>query len=76
MSDPQELLYDKPFILHIKFPLSDGNKMFLIEEWLLENDFQYDSERQLNNFYHTYVLCANLIDGAKIETFIQTLKNG
>ena len=71
MNDPQELQFGMPFILHIKTDIKKGTDVYELEKWLDKNGFKHDDEKH-NWFYHTYVLCDNLTDAAKIETYIQT----
>lgn len=71
MSNPKEIDYDKPFILHVK--LKDGLDSYNLTEWLKTNEFKFDDEKH-EWFYHTYILCECLTDAAKIETFIQSPK--
>lgn len=73
MSNPKEIEFDKPFILHVKIAVKDGLQSKLLTDWLDVEGFKYDDERH-DMFYHTYILCDCLTDGAKIETFIQSPK--
>lgn len=69
MSNPKEIDFDKPFILHVRF--KNGLESYKLTEWLTENGFKYDDEKH-DWFYDTYIKCDNLTDAAKIETFIQS----
>lgn len=74
MSDPKEIDYGQPFILHVKIEVKNGLQSKLLTDFLNENDFKYDDERHMDMYYHTYILCDSLTDAARIETFIQSPK--